>query len=139
MVPDCRTETGYLDTRLRLFREMLAVTRDLDDALTIAEVTSDDLRIIDSLVDARESVISRIKELDARVKCQRSPSDCKERDIRAVMQELMTLQERIDRRLEQHKMRTQDRIRDIRKRRTGLSGYYDKSVASQPRYVDTKK
>ena len=158
-MPECRSDTEHMDMRLRLFREMLAVTRDLDDALTIEEVTSDNLSIIDLLVEAR-SLISRINELDARATSQQSSVSCsvsgeaigtgagdvsnasldgESSEIRDVLQELMVLQKQIDAKLKRHKARAQQRIGEIRKRRASVSGYYDKLVASRPRYVDTRK
>lgn len=150
MMPVSCTESEYSNARLRLFREMLAVTRDLDDALTIEEVTSDNLRIIDSLVEARESLIAQIKELDQRMRAangkdgEASSGASAETaadidDIGDIAQELMVLQERIDKKLRQHRARTLDRVKEIRKRRISLSGYYNKYVASQPRYIDAKK
>jgi len=148
MMPVSCTQSEYSNARLRLFREMLAVTRDLDDALTIEEVTSDNLRIIDSLVEARESLIAQIKELDQRMRAgkdgEASSSASAETaadtdDIGDIVQELMVLQERIDKKLRQHRARTLDRTKEIRKRRISLSGYYNKYVASQPRYIDAKK
>ncbi|MFY9485533.1 MAG: hypothetical protein WBK11_09705 [Bacillota bacterium] len=159
-MPECRSDTEHMDMRLQLFREMLAVTRDLDDALTIEEVTSDNLSIIDLLVEARESLISRINELDARATSQQSSVSCsvsgeaigtgagdvsnasldgESSEIRDVLQELMVLQKQIDAKLKRHKARAQQRIGEIRKRRASVSGYYDKLVASRPRYVDTRK
>ncbi|MGB4218475.1 MAG: hypothetical protein WBK63_05170, partial [Bacillota bacterium] len=60
-------------------------------------------------------------------------------EIRDVLQELMVLQKQIDAKLKRHKARAQQRIGEIRKRRASVSGYYDKLVASRPRYVDTRK
>ena len=56
----------YLNARRRLFLEMLAVTEDLERRPDHREVTSDNLSIIDSLIDAREALMREIDSLDER-------------------------------------------------------------------------
>ncbi len=49
------------------------------------------------------------------------------------------LQQQIDQRLQRHKARTEEQIRDVRARRSSLSGYYNAEVARRPHYVDARK
>jgi hypothetical protein len=149
----------YLNARRRLFLEMLAVTEDLNDALTIEEVTSDNLSIIDSLIDARDALMREIDSLDethraggsaasrqdrdeteaARAEQSRDDIDEAAADIRRAAQAMLVLQQQIDQRLKRHKARAEERLKDVRSRRSSLSGYYNAAVASRPRYVDERK
>jgi hypothetical protein len=149
----------YLSARRRLFLEMLAVTEDLNDALTIEEVTSDNLSIIDSLIDTRDALMREIDSLDERYKADRSAAvrhdedkadtagtkqsedgvDDAVEDIRRAAHALLVLQQQIDQRLKRHKARAEQRVRDVRSRRKSLSGYYNAVVARRPRYVDARK
>lgn len=154
-MPSPATGWKHIVERQRLFHEMLAVTRDLDDALAIEEVTSDSLGVIDSLIDARERLISQIRELDSRglggiahgseQSCFNSTGDPSidpeaiVSDIERTVEELVSLQERIDKRLVEHRAKAQERIKEVRRHRRSLSGYYDSTVAGRPRYVDARK
>ncbi|NLU40667.1 MAG: hypothetical protein GXX08_00495 [Firmicutes bacterium] len=149
----------YLNARRRLFLEMLAVTEDLNDALTIEEVTSDNLSIIDSLIDAREALMREIDTLDERHRADgnvAAPPDLGEQDaagtgqsedgideavadIKRATHAMVALQQQIDQRLQRHKSRAEERVREVRLRRSSLSGYYNAEVASRPRYVDARK
>lgn len=149
----------YLNARRRLFLEMLAVTEDLNDALMIEEVTSDNLSIIDSLIDAGEALMREIDTLDERHRADgnvAAPPDLGEQDaagigqsedgideavadIRRAAHAMVVLQQQIDQRLQRHKARAEERVREVRLRRSSLSGYYNAEVASRPRYVDARK
>lgn len=149
----------YLNARRRLFLEMLAVTEDLNDALMIEEVTSDNLSIIDALIDARDALMKEIDSLDERNKADwslaaRPDGDAKDAagtdqpengideavaDIRRAAHAMIVLQQQIDQRLQRHKARTEEQIRDVRARRSSLSGYYNAEVARRPHYVDARK
>jgi hypothetical protein len=51
---------------------------------------------------------------------------------------MLVLQQQIDQRLKRHKARAEERLKDVRSRRSSLSGYYNAAVASRPRYVDER-
>ena len=144
----------HIVERQRLFHEMLAVTRDLDDALAIEEVTSDSLGVIDSLIEVRERLISQIRELDSRELsgvAHNSEQCCSDPagpsvdpkvilgDIERTVEELVSLQERIDKRLVEHRAKAAERIKEVRRHRKSISGYYDSTIAGRPRYVDARK
>lgn len=158
-MPRAKATREYLNVRRRLFREMLAVTQDLNDALAIEEVTSDSLGIIDSLIDAREALMEEVDLLDTKYRSDggvagRLEADGQSTDeggspggeaadateeIRRAARVLFALQEQIDERLKRHRERVQERIKDVRSRRSSLSGYYNAAMASRPRYVDARK